>query len=323
MSSAPTAAKRPISVTIAALGGQGGGVVTDWLVQVARLDHYRVQATSVPGVAQRTGATIYYLEFFPMSALPTDGREAVMALMPTPGDVDLVVASELLEAGRSMARGLVTPDRTTLITSTHRDYAISEKASQHDGRADSEAILGDAAGRARRLLTLDMRSIADATGAHLSAVMLGAVAGSGVLPFARASYEAVMGASGFDVARSTAAFEAAHAAVSRPVAAAPPLIDAHHTPELAPLPPALAGRLERDFAASERALLELGARRLLDALVANAGRGELARGGNGLAAGGRRITVVDDNGHAVMLIEHRIGDATGESVVPEAAVPHQ
>jgi indolepyruvate ferredoxin oxidoreductase beta subunit len=131
-------------LTIAALGGQGGGVVTDWLVITARRAGYFVQATSVPGVAQRTGATIYYLEFFPRSDAP-DGREPIMALMPNPGDVDIVVASEWMEAGRAINRGLVTQDRTTLIASTHRDYTIGEKIALGDGRASSRELFEIAA----------------------------------------------------------------------------------------------------------------------------------------------------------------------------------
>jgi indolepyruvate ferredoxin oxidoreductase beta subunit len=84
---------RPIAVTIAALGGQGGGVVSDWLIDVARRCGYLAQATSVPGVAQRTGATIYYLEFFALADLPPDRRRPIFALMPNPGDVDVVIAS--------------------------------------------------------------------------------------------------------------------------------------------------------------------------------------------------------------------------------------
>src|SRR5215467_1417948 len=118
---------RSIKLTIAALGGQGGGVLTDWLIASAEANGYIVQSTSVPGVAQRTGATIYYLEFFSRAEAVRAGREPVMALMPVCGDVDCVVASELAEAGRAIQRGLVTP-RTTLIASTHRDYAISEKS---------------------------------------------------------------------------------------------------------------------------------------------------------------------------------------------------
>jgi indolepyruvate ferredoxin oxidoreductase beta subunit len=186
-------ATRPLTLTIAALGGQGGGVVSDWLVKVASREGWLAQATSVPGVAQRTGATIYYLEFFPRSALPTDGREPLMALMPDPGDVDVVIASELVEAGRSITRGIVTSDRTTLITSTHRDYTISERSAPGDGRVDATAILAGARDSARRLITLDMAECARRSQGHLSAVMLGAIAASGALPFSLASFRDVAG----------------------------------------------------------------------------------------------------------------------------------
>ena len=101
--------QRPIRLCIAALGGQGGGVLADWLVEIAEAQGYLAQSTSVPGVAQRTGATIYYLEFFPLAESERAGGEPIMALMPVPGDVDCVIASELVEAGRAVQRGLVTP----------------------------------------------------------------------------------------------------------------------------------------------------------------------------------------------------------------------
>src|SRR5260370_7748625 len=93
------------------------------------------RSASVPGVAGRTGATIYYVEFFPRAAAERAGREPVMALMPVSGDVDCVLASELAEAGRATQRGLVTPDRTTLISSTHRSYAIAQKSAMGRGSA--------------------------------------------------------------------------------------------------------------------------------------------------------------------------------------------
>src|ERR1041384_6905455 len=130
-------AERPIKLTIAALGGQGGGVLATWLVQVAEAEGYLAQSTSVPGVAQRTGATIYYLEFFPQAAAERAGREPVMAMMPVCGDVDCVVASELAEAGRALQRGLITSDRTTVIVSSHRTYTIGEKSAMGDGIADA------------------------------------------------------------------------------------------------------------------------------------------------------------------------------------------
>lgn len=127
--SAPPAADRPIGIAIVAMGGQGGGVLTDWIVALAESQGWRAQSSSVPGVAQRTGATIYYIEM--MAARP--GSEPILALMPSPGDVDVVIAAEWMEAGRSMLRGLVTPERTILIASTHRAFAVSEKERPGDG----------------------------------------------------------------------------------------------------------------------------------------------------------------------------------------------
>ena len=107
----------------------------------AEHDGYIAQTTSVPGVAQRTGATIYYVELFPKTGAEADTRAPVLALMPVPGDVDIVIASELMEAGRAVQRGLVTPDRTTLIASTNRVYAMTEKIALGDGRVDPRALL--------------------------------------------------------------------------------------------------------------------------------------------------------------------------------------
>jgi len=199
-------------LTIAALGGQGGGVVTDWLVLAARKARYFVQATSVPGVAQRTGATIYYLEFFPRADAP-EGREPVMALMPNPGDVDIVVASEWMEAGRAINRGLVTKERTTLIASTHRDYTISEKMALSEGRVSSRELFEIAAANAAKLIGFDMVKIAEASGGRISAVILGGIAGADVLPWGIEEYHHAIKESGLGVEASLAAFEAGRQAV--------------------------------------------------------------------------------------------------------------
>jgi indolepyruvate ferredoxin oxidoreductase beta subunit len=210
-------------MTIAALGGQGGGVVSDWLIEVARRSGYLAQATSVPGVAQRTGATIYYLEFFPVAALPADGRRPIFALMPDPGDVDVVIASEIMEAGRAMQRGLVT-GRTTLIASSHRIYAIQEKSHMGDGRADSADVRALARQHAKRYIEFDMQALAETNGSVISAAMLGAICGSGALPFAAEHYVEAIRASGIEAVSSTRTFEAARdaAAGPAPAAASPP-----------------------------------------------------------------------------------------------------
>jgi len=200
-------AERPIKLTIAALGGQGGGVLADWLIEIAEAEGYIVQSTSVPGVAQRTGATIYYLEFFPRAAAQRAGREPVMALMPVAGDVDCVLASELAEAGRAIQRGLVTADRTTLISSTHRSYAIGEKSAMGQGAVDTEQLTDLVRSQAKRLVLFDMQETAERHRSVISSVMLGALCGSGVLPFRQQIFRDAIQQSGIAVKANLAAFE--------------------------------------------------------------------------------------------------------------------
>jgi indolepyruvate ferredoxin oxidoreductase beta subunit len=216
---------RPITIAILAMGGEGGGVLADWIGDMAEHGGYLAQATSIPGVAQRTGATIYYLELFPKAAAEARGLEPVLALMPVPGDVDLVVASELMEAGRAVQRGFVTPDRTTLVASTHRVYAMSERIALADGRVDAEVLLDGCRTAARKLVAFDMASLAEATGSVISAVLIGAVAGSGALPFQRAAFEAAIRRGGVGVQASLSAFRAGYEAATSDAPPAPVISD--------------------------------------------------------------------------------------------------
>lgn len=202
-----TAPARPIRISINALGGQGGGVLADWIVDLAEQAGWIAQATSVPGVAQRTGATVYYLE---MCRPAADGREPVLALMPIPGDVDLVVASELMEAGRAIARGLVTPDRTVLVASSQRIMAISEKSEPGDGAMPASKVVAAAQSASKRLVLADLNALAERNGSVISAALFGAVAGSEALPFARADFEAAIRRGGVGVEASLRAFAAAY-----------------------------------------------------------------------------------------------------------------
>jgi indolepyruvate ferredoxin oxidoreductase, beta subunit len=201
--------ERPIKLTIAALGGQGGGVLATWLVQVAEAEGYLAQSTSVPGVAQRTGATIYYLEFFPRAPAERAGREPVMAMMPATGDVDCVVASELAEAGRALQRGLITPDRTTLIASSHRTYTISEKSAMGHGVADADELAKLLRSQAKRVIMFDMDALAQEHKSVISSALLGAICGGNVLPFRQEAFAQVIKNSGISVATNLAAFGAA------------------------------------------------------------------------------------------------------------------
>src|SRR6185437_338897 len=84
---------RPITMLIAALGGEGGGVLTQWIVDAAAQAGFPVQSTSIPGVAQRTGATTYYIEILPVPAHELNGKRPVLALTPGVGDIDVAVTS--------------------------------------------------------------------------------------------------------------------------------------------------------------------------------------------------------------------------------------
>lgn len=207
LEAAGEATERPISIAIVAMGGQGGGVLTGWIVKLAENAGWIAQSTSVPGVAQRTGATIYYVELMQ----PRDGLRPILAQMPTPGDVDVVLASEFVEAGRSILRGIVTPNRTTLIASSHRTFAISEKSAPGKGIADGTAIDEAVGITARHSIIFDMNALAAANGSVISSAMFGALAASGRLPFEPAAYHDVISADGKGVAASIKAFDAAFA----------------------------------------------------------------------------------------------------------------
>jgi indolepyruvate ferredoxin oxidoreductase beta subunit len=182
------AVSRPVTVLISALGGEGGGVMTDWILSAAREHNLICQATSVPGVAQRTGATTYYIEVFREQVQPGE-PEPVMALYPQAGDIDLMVATELAEAARACQNGFVTPDRTTLISSTHRFYLLDEKMGMADSRLDLERLDEAARTMAKRVILGDFARAARDAGTVINAVMLGAIAGSGLLPIPVETFE--------------------------------------------------------------------------------------------------------------------------------------
>ncbi len=258
-----------LKIAIMAVGGQGGGVLTDWIIELAERNGYRAQATSVAGVAQRTGATIYYIEM-----APDTGREPVFALSAAAGDVDIVIAAELMEAGRAVLRGFVTPDRTTLIASSHRILAVSEKIVPGDGSRDGWEVLSRVNEASKRLVAFDMERPAVEAGTVISASLFGAVSGSGVLPFAKHAFEEVIRAGGRGIEPSLAAFEACHrqaeAAEAVGIGPRPEKTVARPFERVAKGPAALVGQwtgLERrvaDLPEAARPLILAGLRKVVD-----------------------------------------------------------
>ncbi|MEM6582774.1 MAG: indolepyruvate oxidoreductase subunit beta family protein [Pseudomonadota bacterium] len=199
---------RATRIVIAALGGEGGGVLAKWIADMAAREGYLSQSTSVPGVAQRTGATIYYIELFPSDHSQAVGKRPVMSMFPTPGDVDIVICSEIVEAGRMIQRGFVTPDRTTLITSTHRVYGIAEKEAMGTGVIDKDAIVDVAKQRSKTFVGFDMQQTARQFDSVINTCLFGALAQTGVLPFDRDAFENTIREGGIAIKRNMATFGA-------------------------------------------------------------------------------------------------------------------
>jgi indolepyruvate ferredoxin oxidoreductase beta subunit len=258
---------RPITVLIAAMGGEGGGVLTSWLVSSARKAGFPVQATSIPGVAQRTGATTYYIELVPATYEDIQEREPVLDLYPGPGDLDLVVATELVETGRVIEKGFVSPERTVLIASTHRVYALGEKMAMADGRYDGEKIENAARQMAKRALMFDMERAAQDAGSVINAVILGAIAGSGVLPLSEQDLEEGIREEGKAVKANLAGFKAGLAYARGEIVEMRRRRDAKPGAPAATFHPAAAAlktRIERDYPASLQPIVLEAAGRTLD-----------------------------------------------------------
>ena len=192
----------PIGLLIAAMGGEGGGVLRQWLVDAAMANGFAVQSTSIPGVAQRTGATTYYIE---MQAVADGQHRPIMSLYPLAGNVDIMVASELIEAGRAMQNGFVTPNCTTLIASTHRVYTVTERTAMGDGRFDGARVVKAAESLAKQAVLFDMDAMAKTHNSVINAVLLGAIAGSGRLPIPSEGFESAIRSTGRAVEQNLAA----------------------------------------------------------------------------------------------------------------------
>ena len=248
--------ERSLTVLIAALGGEGGGVLAEWLIDAAMRAGLPAQSTSIPGVAQRTGATTYYLEIHPRRRVQPGDPGPVMSLTPSPGNVDLVVASELIEAGRALQDGFVTPGLTTLISSTHRIYATSEKTPAADGRFDDQRVLTAARELAARTVLFDMSRVAREEGTIINAVLFGAIAGSDVLPLSREDCEAAIQAAGRGAEASLRGFAAGFAISAGQRSPPEPAPDSRPAPADA--------RVVAAFPQPTHELLSLGAARLDD-----------------------------------------------------------
>ena len=202
---------RLCSILIPAVGGQGGGVLAEWLVEAGLEAGLASHGTSIPGVAQRTGSTTYYVEVFegPSEAAPA------FSLYPIPGALDVLLAPEFMEVGRAVEAGFPSPERTTIVASTHRLYSIHEKMPTGRGlypQADLEAA---ARAFSRRLVAFDALAVAREHGTEVNAVLLGALAATEALPIPPDAYRAAIRRRGVAVEENLRGFDVGLALVRR------------------------------------------------------------------------------------------------------------
>jgi len=196
--------ERPVCVLMAALGGQGGGVLADWLVQAARIDGLKAQATSIPGVAQRTGATTYYFEVYPQRDLPA---RPVFSIFPASGAIDLMVSFEPMEAARALSSGYISQD-TTVITARERIYSTFEKIKPGDGITPLAPVFDALNAIAGSLTIIEMAKAARNAGCHPNAVMFGAMVASEIMPMKLESCHEAISQTGVAVKNNLAGFDA-------------------------------------------------------------------------------------------------------------------
>jgi len=255
---------KSINIAIIAMGGQGGGVLSKWVLDLAEANGYMAQYTSVPGVAQRTGSTIYYIELFPADSVKEKDKEPVLALTPIPGDVDIVIASEMIEAGRALLRQFVTP-QTVFIASDHRDYTIFEKQEMGDGRRPVEDIQALSAKSAKQFICFDMDDAARSVGSVISSVLFGALAGSGALPFSKGDFETTIKDTRKAVEANLRGFQLGYAhATGSPVLITEEEKPAQKDQKISPQVAKLIDRMNSEFPTKAHFFITEGLKKILD-----------------------------------------------------------
>jgi len=248
-------AERPLCVVIAALGGQGGGVLLDWLVEAARHEGYPAQATSIAGVAQRTGATTYYIELFPEHE---PARDPIFSLFPSAGEVDLFATLEPSEAARAIELGYIGSD-TTALSVRERIFSTAEKMLPGDGRLPAEPVLEALQRAAKQTVIFDGKALGGETGRQLNAAMFGAIAATGVLPISEDACRAAIETAGVAVEANLAGFAAGLVAAGEPAGIAEGAANLDYDPP----PPALGAQVGA-LPAPVQAIAGHGAARLAD-----------------------------------------------------------
>lgn len=126
--------KKSLRVLIGTVGGQGGGVLSDWLIHGLLNANWNAVSIGLLGLSQRAGTVTYYCE-----ASSDKEEKIVTSMFAMPGDVNLFIGQELLELGRLLSAGYASDD-CVIIGNLGRTYTTLEKMPSENGVYDSSII---------------------------------------------------------------------------------------------------------------------------------------------------------------------------------------
>ncbi|MCS7223429.1 MAG: 2-oxoacid:acceptor oxidoreductase family protein [Armatimonadetes bacterium] len=194
----------PLTVLISAVGGQGGQLFAQWLFEAGRQAGYYPVGVGLPGLSQREGATVYYIEFFkdPVST-------CFFSPFPEKGNTHLVIGLEFLELVRTIREGYLAPDGF-VFGSRHRVLTTEEKMPLKGGHLTDQAAQALVKRLGDRALLLNPLEAAERNGLSerfANAVLFGALAASSFLPFPVDAFRKAIERYGVAVRQNLAAFE--------------------------------------------------------------------------------------------------------------------
>lgn len=192
-------------ILIGTVGGQGGGVLSDWLVHGLLNAGWRATSIGLLGLSQRAGTVTYYCE-----AIPGQGKMPIPSVFAVPGDVDILIGQELLELGRLVFGGFASPT-CSIIGNSARYLTTMEKMPAEGGIYDSSIIA-----RAVAELAPGRHNVVDAQRLVLeaglpaltsNALLLGAAIASPAFDLPREPFHEAIRESEVNVKASIAAFD--------------------------------------------------------------------------------------------------------------------
>jgi indolepyruvate ferredoxin oxidoreductase beta subunit len=174
--------KDPLNLIIAGVGGQGNVMASQLIGRALVRESYYVTIGDTYGASQRGGAV--------MSHLRISQASQFSPLIPE-GQADLIVALEPVEALRVIAQ-YGNPSTSAVINSRPiYPTAVTVGEAQYPSLDKIKETIRELA---RKSWFVDATEIALSLGAPIftNIIMVGAVAGTGLLPLARKTYEEVI-----------------------------------------------------------------------------------------------------------------------------------